>query len=118
MGYICFIFLALWIFFLRKYHHNSRLKVVRGLDEIQALVGPKLVLASFPSLDSGFASRLFRAWSIDPLNTLILPDKGPVGSLCRRLYDTWMGTVENGSAQDQLRAPAVLNMDLHLDVRE
>jgi cleavage and polyadenylation specificity factor subunit 2 len=99
-------------------HHgqNRRLKIVKTLDEVNALPGPKLVLASFPSLDTGFAATLFRSWSTDPLNTLILPDKGPTGSLCRTLYDSWVSKVENGLAQDQIRAPVALDMELQLDV--
>lgn len=86
------------------------------MDELQSLTGPKLVLASFPSLDTGFAATLFRSWSTDPLNTIILPDKGPVGSLCRNLYNAWVQTVENGQAEDQIRNPVCLDMDIQLDV--
>ena len=92
------------------------LKIIHDLSELDEMAGPKLVLASLPSLETGFSARLFREWAQDSANTVILPDKGPVGSLCRKLYDSWKTQTVDGEAQDKLRSPVSVNLDLSITV--
>ncbi|KAJ3035593.1 cleavage and polyadenylation specificity factor subunit 2 [Rhizophlyctis rosea] len=65
------------------------LKTLTKLVEVQRIHGAKIVLASLPSLDSGYANTLFREWCADPENVVVLPDRGAVGSLSRSLFDGW-----------------------------
>jgi hypothetical protein len=41
------------------------------------------------SLDTGFAFNLFREWSKEKQNMVILPDRGPIDSFARELYEIW-----------------------------
>jgi cleavage and polyadenylation specificity factor subunit 2 len=64
---------------------NTRyLTLCHSLDELKNLrPGPKVVLASFGSLDAGPARALFTEWAEDPKNLIVLTNRGAPGSLSR-----------------------------------
>ena len=66
---------------------NTRyLKLCHSLEELRNLrPGPKVVLASFGSLEAGPARALFAEWAEDPKNLVVLADRGAPGSLSRRV---------------------------------
>ena len=66
---------------------NTRyLALCHSVEELQNLrPGPKVVLASFGSLEAGPARRLFVEWAQDPKNLVVLTDRGAPGSLSREV---------------------------------
>ena len=66
---------------------NTRyLTLCHSLEELRNLrPGPKVVLASFGSLEAGPARALFAEWAEDPKNLVVLADRGAPGSLSRRV---------------------------------
>ncbi|KAJ1979897.1 hypothetical protein H4R35_001336 [Dimargaris xerosporica] len=58
-------------------------------EEVDRVPGPKLVLASGESLDTGFARQLLPQWVADPQNMLLLCSRGSDQSLTRTLYQAW-----------------------------
>ena len=64
---------------------NTRyLTLCHSLDELKNLrPGPKVVLASFGSLEAGPARALFAEWAEDPKNLVVLTNRGAPGSLSR-----------------------------------
>ncbi|KAL1114786.1 hypothetical protein AAG570_007610 [Ranatra chinensis] len=65
-----------------KYIH-----LCHGLNELNKIHGPKMVLASMPDLESGFARDIFVQWAHDPKNSIILTSRSCVGTLARDLLD-------------------------------
>ena len=62
------------------------LTLCHSFDEFNALrPGPKVVLASFGSLEAGPARHLFVSWASDPRNLIILTDRMQAGSLSREI---------------------------------
>jgi len=68
---------------------NTRyLTLCHSVDEFSTLrQGPKVVLASFGSLEAGPARRLFTEWATDPRNLIVLTDRGLPGSLAREVRE-------------------------------
>ncbi|KAI8355622.1 beta-lactamase-like protein [Choanephora cucurbitarum] len=68
------------------------LRLCHKIEDLESHPGPKVVIASHHSLETGFARELFVQWMTDhhhQQNTLILTDRSSPGSLARRLYDDW-----------------------------
>ncbi|KAI8375788.1 beta-lactamase-like protein [Blakeslea trispora] len=67
------------------------LRLCHKMEDLESHPGPKVVIASHHSLETGFARELFVQWMTrNPTrNTLILTDRSSPGSLARRLYDDW-----------------------------
>ncbi|KNC99735.1 uncharacterized protein SPPG_05115 [Spizellomyces punctatus DAOM BR117] len=65
------------------------LRTLYRMKDLEKLNGPKLVLASLSSMDTGWSSQLLQEWCEDPKNIIILPDRGLPTSMTRRLYDEW-----------------------------
>ncbi|KAI8841317.1 beta-lactamase-like protein [Chytridium lagenaria] len=87
----------------------QHVNLLHKLKELEKFRGPKVVIATLPSLDCGFARELFLTWSSSQENTIILPDRGPPGSMARRLFDEW------GSFQRQ-DALANVSIDIPLEL--
>ncbi|OZJ06761.1 hypothetical protein BZG36_00414 [Bifiguratus adelaidae] len=92
-------------------------RLCQRIEELDQYPGPKVVLASNLSLDTGFARELFTKWMVfdanesmdvdkandsDGLdqdaspkhrNAIILTDRGPKNSLARHLYEQWESMV-------------------------
>ena len=64
------------------------LTLCHSLDEFSALrPGPKVVFASFGSLEAGPARHLFVRWASDPRNLIVLTDRMQAGSLSREVQN-------------------------------
>lgn len=89
------------------------LKTFHSIAELEALSGPKIVMASAPSMDFGFSQELMIEWSSEPQNTIILPDRGVPGTMGRHLFEYW----DTHAPSDSVVRPAVyLNIDVPLEV--
>ncbi|KAK8393691.1 hypothetical protein O3P69_006784 [Scylla paramamosain] len=65
----------------------KHLKFCHNLTDLSRLPSPKVVLASFPDLESGYSRELFVQWATNPKNTIILTSRTGPDSLARRLID-------------------------------
>ncbi|KAF9906283.1 cleavage and polyadenylation specificity factor subunit 2 [Linnemannia zychae] len=67
------------------------LRLCQRLSDLDKYPGPKVVLASNLSMETGFAREVFLKmnWSDNPQNTLILTERALPGELARYLYDEW-----------------------------
>ncbi|KAK7074959.1 cleavage and polyadenylation specificity factor subunit 2 [Halocaridina rubra] len=63
------------------------LKFCHNLTDLSRLPSPKVVLASFPDLECGYARELFVQWATNPKNTIILTSRTGPDTLARRLID-------------------------------
>ena len=57
-----------------------RVRVLQHAQEMLAMVGPRVVLASVPSLSMGHARLLFAEWAADPRNLILFPTEPPVSA--------------------------------------
>ena len=70
------------------------LKCLSSLNELDELIGPKLVLSSFPSLDCGFAHDLLVLWGSQAGNTsnrncILFPEKPAKGTIGSEIFEKW-----------------------------
>ncbi|RKP07912.1 beta-lactamase-like protein [Thamnocephalis sphaerospora] len=80
-----------------KQFHQSRehpfefrsIRLLHRVDELEKYPGAKVVLATSPSLEGGFARELFMQWATDPKNVVVLTERAEPGSLSRMLRDEW-----------------------------
>ena len=63
------------------------LKLCTSMAEVNKVPSPKVVLASMPDMECGFARDLFLQWCSNPKNTLILTSRAAPGTLARDLQD-------------------------------
>lgn len=85
------------------------LKCLQSLEELENLSGPKVVLASFPSLEFGFAQDLLIQWASNESNCIVFPERPPVDSIGWNLYNQWK-TSENKDA------PVSISLDIPLTI--
>jgi cleavage and polyadenylation specificity factor subunit 2 len=73
----------------RQNAFNTRyLTLCHSMEELRALrPGPKVVLASFGSLEAGPSRHLFAEWASDPRNLVVLTDRTQPGSLSREVKE-------------------------------
>ncbi|XP_015781922.1 cleavage and polyadenylation specificity factor subunit 2 [Tetranychus urticae] len=65
------------------------LQLCHNLKELQQRVRePRVVLASQPDLESGFARELFVQWCTNPRNSIILTQRSPPGTLAHQLMNS------------------------------
>ncbi|XP_076039081.1 cleavage and polyadenylation specificity factor subunit 2 [Oratosquilla oratoria] len=65
----------------------KHVKLCHSLTDLSRLQSPKVVLVSFPDLESGFARELFIQWATNPKNTIILTSRTGPDTLARSLID-------------------------------
>ncbi len=65
----------------------KHLKLCHSMAEVNKVPAPKVVLASMPDMECGFARDLFLQWCSNPKNSLILTSKASEGTLARDLQD-------------------------------
>lgn len=82
--------------------------------DLHKIAQSKVVLATVPSLESGFSQDLFLDWCSNPDRVVLLTNKGPPGSLARRLYDEWNARVDDA---EDVSATGLLQMDLKIPLR-
>ncbi|KAJ8973068.1 hypothetical protein NQ317_004405 [Molorchus minor] len=70
----------------------KHLQLCHSLSELGKVSSPKVVLASFPDMESGFSRELFLQWCSNPNNSVILTTRTSPGTLARDL-------VENGGGR-------------------
>jgi cleavage and polyadenylation specificity factor subunit 2 len=66
-------------------HFYRAMKVCRHWHELERFVGPKLVLSTMQSLESGMARDLFMAWAPQPENLILFTGRSVAGSLAHTL---------------------------------
>ncbi|KAJ3117390.1 cleavage and polyadenylation specificity factor subunit 2 [Phlyctochytrium bullatum] len=70
-------------------HLFRHVSLLHRISELEKFRGPKVVVASFPGLELGFARDLLLEWSRQPDNTVILTDRALNGTLAREMYDVF-----------------------------
>lgn len=65
----------------------KHVNICHNMAELQKVPGPKVVLASSPDLEFGFARELFMNWCQDKKNCVILTTRPSCGTLGRLLID-------------------------------
>ncbi|KAJ8713815.1 hypothetical protein PYW08_007435 [Mythimna loreyi] len=63
------------------------LQLCHSVGEVSRTPGPKVVLASFPDLETGFARDLFLLWAPNPQNSIVLTARTSPGTLARDLIE-------------------------------
>ncbi|KAG0172138.1 cleavage and polyadenylation specificity factor subunit 2 [Apophysomyces sp. BC1034] len=74
------------------------LRLCHKIEDLDNYPGPKVVIASNNSLETGFARQVFLRWMSSQQqvkNTLILTDRSAPGSLARQMYKEWDLKSEN-----------------------
>merc|ERR1719385_674857 len=61
------------------------LKLCHSMAEVNKVPAPKVVLASMPDMECGFARELFLQWCTNPKNSVILTSRSSPGTLARQL---------------------------------
>lgn len=61
------------------------LKLCHSMAEVNKVPAPKVVLASMPDMECGFARELFLQWCSNPKNSVILTSRSSPGTLARDL---------------------------------
>ncbi|KAJ2266757.1 hypothetical protein EV176_005491, partial [Coemansia sp. RSA 451] len=59
-----------------------------------------VVLAPVEGMTMGFSQELFLRWAGDKKNAIVMPQRGPPGSLARHLFSRWWDRTQNGRAAD------------------
>ncbi|KAI8810158.1 beta-lactamase-like protein [Cladochytrium replicatum] len=92
-------------------------KAIHKLADLDSMGdGPKVVLASFPSLDSGFGKELLFRWADQPNSIVLITDRfNPGSTMGTRLFEEWRaaGTDKESSA---VGAPVELNFEMDFTV--
>ncbi|KAI9362898.1 beta-lactamase-like protein [Zopfochytrium polystomum] len=65
----------------------SHVRLVHRLADLESVNGPKVILASLPSMDVGLSRSLFLSMCRNRNNTVLLCDRGPPNSLAQHLYN-------------------------------
>ncbi|KAF9357830.1 cleavage and polyadenylation specificity factor subunit 2 [Mortierella sp. AD094] len=91
------------------------LRLCQRLSDLEKYPGPKVVLASNLSMESGFAREVFLRleWSKDPNNVLILTERALPGEMARYLYDEWkqgVGELESKEVGCEVQLDQVLRL--------
>ncbi|KAK9693101.1 hypothetical protein K7432_014071 [Basidiobolus ranarum] len=76
--------------------------------------GPKIILASCISMETGFSRDLLVDWGTDPKNTVILTSRGPPNTLARKLYEEW--EVIANAAPGAVIPPVHFDLQLQLNI--
>ncbi|KAJ1344536.1 hypothetical protein BSLG_000060 [Batrachochytrium salamandrivorans] len=98
-----------------RFSFHLCLRILHSMAELDALSGPKVVLASFPSLMTGFAHELFLQWCASPKHMVILPDRAQPGTLGRQLFDDWLDSAKD--ADMNVRHHINLNRDIPITLK-
>ncbi|KAG0235113.1 cleavage and polyadenylation specificity factor subunit 2, partial [Mortierella sp. GBA43] len=91
------------------------LRLCQRLSDLEKYDGPKVILASNLSMETGLAREVFLRghWSQNPNNTLILTERALPGELARYLYDEWkesIGTLANKEVGNEVQLDNVVEL--------
>ncbi|CAG8500288.1 3142_t:CDS:2 [Acaulospora colombiana] len=92
------------------------LRLCHRYKDLSKYPGPKVVLASNLSLETGYARDLLLEWGTSESNALILTDRGPPNSLARRLYYEWDNL--SVSSNNPIKPVVGLNITMNLLIRK
>ena len=86
------------------------MKCLSSLNELDELIGPKLVLSSFPSLECGFAHDLLILWGSQTgpstnRNCILFPERPLPGTIGGQIYDKWKEINSNKVKKVELTIP-------------
>ncbi|KAG0256248.1 cleavage and polyadenylation specificity factor subunit 2 [Actinomortierella ambigua] len=89
------------------------LRLCQRLSDLDKYPGPKVVLASNLSMETGFAREVFLKldWAKQPRNTLILTERALPGELARFLYDRWREAVVASHNEGGTGGAAVVSLN-------
>ncbi|ORX89542.1 hypothetical protein K493DRAFT_233166 [Basidiobolus meristosporus CBS 931.73] len=76
--------------------------------------GPKIILASCISMETGYSRDLLVEWGADPKNTVILTSRGPPNTLARKLYEEWESVAH--SRPGTVVPPVHFDLQLQLNI--
>ncbi|XP_045452922.1 probable cleavage and polyadenylation specificity factor subunit 2 isoform X1 [Melitaea cinxia] len=79
------------------------LHLCHSVVEVTRTPGPKVVLASFPDLETGFARDLFLQWAPNPQNSIVLTARTSPGTLARDLIEKGGDRIIELTVQRRLR---------------
>ncbi|KAK3819700.1 MAG: beta-lactamase-like protein [Benniella sp.] len=91
------------------------LRLIQRLSDLEKYAGPKVILASNLSMETGLAREVFLRgeWSQNPNNTLILTERALPGELARYLYDEWkegVGALASKEVGNEVQLDNVLRL--------
>lgn len=89
------------------------LRLCQTRSELDKVPSPKVVLASSPSLEYGFARDLFVEWCVIPRNAVVLVDQPEIGSLYAHLFHR----VVNSNADVNIAQPWTLSLKVEAKVQ-
>jgi len=94
------------------------MRLCQRLSDLDKYPGPKVILASNLSMETGFAREVFLKlnWSQNPDNTLILTERALPGELARFLYDEWkenVGELSTRNVGSEVQMDLVLRLGVN-----
>ncbi|CAJ0910406.1 7654_t:CDS:2, partial [Entrophospora sp. SA101] len=92
------------------------LKLCHRYKDLAKYPGPKVVLASNVSLETGFSREFLFEISKSDINALILTDRGPPNSLARKLYHEW--DRKSQTSQGVVKPAAALDLTINLMINK
>ncbi|KAG2178419.1 hypothetical protein INT44_001571 [Umbelopsis vinacea] len=107
------------------------LRLCHRVEDLEKYPGPKVVLASNQSLETGFGRDLFLRWmrqnqtETDAVNTLILTDRAAPGTLAAHLYNEWYSrnsaddaAAAAGADRPEVRSPIEYETQIHTVIHQ
>ncbi|KAF9433404.1 cleavage and polyadenylation specificity factor subunit 2 [Entomortierella beljakovae] len=91
------------------------LRLCQRLSDLEKYPGPKVILASNLSMETGFAREVFLRldWAKDPKNVLILTERALPGEMARYLYDEWkqgVGELDSKEIGSEVQLDEILRL--------
>lgn len=107
------------------------LRLCHRIEDLEKYPGPKVVLASNQTLETGFGRDLFLRWmrqnqtETDAVNTLILTDRAAPGTLAAHLYNEWYSRNRTdeaaavaGTDRPEVRPPIEYETQIHTVIHQ
>ncbi|KAJ9059871.1 hypothetical protein DSO57_1036979 [Entomophthora muscae] len=94
----------------------KNIKLCRRAEDLVRFPGPKVVLASFDSLEIGSARQVFSQIATDPKNKVILTSRGAPGSLARLLFDNLASASDPQLEHHDVLTKARIKLELDLNI--
>ena len=93
------------------------LKCLSSLNELDELIGPKLVLASFPTLDCGFSHDLLILWgsqvgASSNRNCILFPERPVKGTIANQIYEKWKSINSSKVKKVELSIPIQVTFNI------
>ncbi|KAI0226499.1 hypothetical protein L0F63_001544, partial [Massospora cicadina] len=95
---------------------DLNIKLCRRVEELARFPGPKVVLATFDSLELGAARQVFSQIAADPKHKVILTSRGAPGTLARLLFDKVVEASAPGLEHHDVLTPTDVHLELGLSI--